>query len=133
MLTLALLYFLFLSGDGPKLSKNAWRVLFGFMLVSWHWAWHQAWFGVRWYLNMIDDPQTQWFFDNSYLLSGSYLTGWTGALITTTALLRGNFVKKLSLKLVMLLSFWIMIWQVGAMIPEQLDTWWHLIFGGDQQ
>lgn len=127
-LTIVLFYFLFVTGDGKTLTKNAWRVLFGFMLVSWHWSVHQAWFGFRWYLNMIGDPQTQWFFDNSYFLSGSYLTGWTGALITTTALLRGNFVKRLSLKLALLIGFWLLIWQLGAMIPEHMDQWWRLFF-----
>ena len=112
-LTLAstLFYALFVSSTSRReLSRYAWWALFGVMLDTFSWSIHQSFFSVRWYLHLIGSDLTYKMVENIWMLTPSYMIGWIGVIITTTAFWRGRFISSLALKLSLIFGWWVLVW-----------------------
>jgi multisubunit Na+/H+ antiporter MnhG subunit len=73
-----------------KLRGDANRLTLGIALVSLGIFLHQTFWFSRWLLKGKQDPATQWFLDNSWMLTGVYVLIDIGAVLIAYALFRDN-------------------------------------------
>lgn len=109
-LFVALAALLWVTRRTDALTKNARVAVFGLLLVPLHWGIHQTWWGIRWYFRIVGDERTQFFLLYGGSLAVSYALMFVGVAVTTTALIRGRFLRTLSIKLTVVGVLWVTVY-----------------------
>lgn len=71
-----------------NLSADAKRLTFGISMICAWGVFHQCFWFARWWLYSNGDTRTQWFLDNSWLLTIPYLIAFLGSTSLAYALFR---------------------------------------------
>lgn len=109
----AFFVWLYFVGIRFHISPNARLALFGLSFGFIHWGIHQTWWGRRWWLKISGDPNTQWYVDNGWVLSFTYILLVLGACITTSAIIKGHFARNFMVQLLALMSSWALVAYIG--------------------
>ena len=91
--TMAVLFLLGLiaavrAARSKGLERDSYRLCYGIALVCLWGVVHQSYWFVRWVLLAGDDPRTQWFLDNSWILMMPYSVAFAGSVTIAYALFR---------------------------------------------